>query len=197
MYRFGKIAHRGACSIFDFCNFSPRHPRNFYLVNHAISLRHPRNFSLLHPRVGGDLVRNGLYAVSSRSQRTEFSNGSSLHSSFFRVIKVPEWVRDELHRRNSQKISVDRLLIMWCADGIHPVFNEKSEKKWNFFTITPWLFPWKFYNWLHPRTRRRKRRRTRRKPARLSGILKESEMCLVTAQENFLEVYLRKTGQTI
>ena len=30
--------------------------------------------------------------------------------------------------------------------------------------------------------------RTRRKPARLPGRLKESEMCLVTAQENFLEV---------
>jgi hypothetical protein len=40
--------------------------------------------------------------------------------------------------------------------------------------------------------------RTRRKPARLPGRLKESEMCLVTAQENFLEVKnLRKTGQTI
>ena len=34
-------------------------------------------------------------------------------------------------------------------------------------------------------------------PERPPGSLKESEMCLVTAQENFLEVYLRKTGQTI
>ena len=40
-------------------------------------------------------------------------------------------------------------------------------------------------------------RERKRKPARLPGRLKESEMCLVTAQENFLEVYLRKTGQTI
>jgi len=39
---------------------------------------------------------------------------------------------------------------------------------------------------------------TKRKPERLPGRLKESEMCLVTAQENFLEVNnLRKTGQTI
>ena len=34
-------------------------------------------------------------------------------------------------------------------------------------------------------------------PERPPGSLKESEMCLVTAQENFLEVFLRKTGQTI
>ena len=31
-------------------------------------------------------------------------------------------------------------------------------------------------------------RERKRKPARLPGRLKESEMCLVTAQENFLEV---------
>ena len=34
----------------------------------------------------------------------------------------------------------------------------------------------------------------RRKPARLSGRLKESEMCLVTAQENFLEVKFTENG---
>ena len=103
-----KFAHCGACSIFDFCNFSPRHPRNFYLVNHAISLRHPRNFSLRHPRVGGDLVRNGLYAVSSRSQRTKFSNGS-LHSSFF----VSSRSRNE-PEMNSTEGSLKRFLLIEC-----------------------------------------------------------------------------------
>ena len=37
---------------------------------------------------------------------------------------------------------------------------------------------------------------TGRKPARLPGILKESEMCLVTAQENFLEVKLIKRRES-
>ena len=92
---------------------------------------------------------------------------------------------------------------MWVGRCIHPVFNEKSEKKWNFFEFTPCKCSWKFYNWrrsweTRPKRRNESReRREKRKPARLSGRLKESEICLVTAQEKFLEVYLRKTGQTI
>ncbi|MBO6056585.1 MAG: hypothetical protein J6P84_06485, partial [Alphaproteobacteria bacterium] len=78
------------------------------------------------------------------------------------------------------------------------IFLKKSEKKLIFFTLTPCFYSRKFYNWSHPRNDgQNEESRVKRKPARLSGRLKESEMCLVTAQENFLEVYLRKTGQTI
>ena len=81
---------------------------------------------------------------------------------------------------------------------IQPVFIEKKQKKRIFFTITPCKCSWKFYNWrrsweTRPKRRNESReRRKKRKPARLSGRLKESEMCLVTAQENFLEVKFTK-----
>ena len=72
-------------------------------------------------------------------------------------------------------------------------FSQKSEKKLIFFTLTPCFYSRKFYNWSHPRNDgQNEESRAKRKPARLSGRLKESEMCLVTAQENFLEVKFTK-----
>ncbi|SMG45997.1 hypothetical protein SAMN05720489_3174, partial [Fibrobacter sp. UWB13] len=66
------------------------------------------------------------------------------------------------------------------------IFFKKSE----IFLRYPLVFPpeYSIIGLTLETTVKNEESRVKRKPARLSGRLKESEMCLVTAQENFLEV---------
>ena len=92
---------------------------------------------------------------------------------------------------------VDNVLISCSFYGWFELFSKKMKKSW-FFLRWPLVFiPENSIIGLTLERVTQNDLNERRKPARLSGRLKESEMCLVTAQENFLEVYLRKTGQTI
>ena len=69
-------------------------------------------------------------------------------------------------------------------------FLSKKVKKMKFFRVTPLTCGTEntIIGLTLETTAKTADREGKRKPARLPGRLKESEMCLVTAQENFLEV---------
>ena len=85
---------------------------------------------------------------------------------------------------------------MWVGRCIHPVFNEKSEKKWNFFRITPCKCSWKFYNWRRSWETRPKAETNRTEARETSGKIEGIGDVLSDGPRKFLGSQLIKRRES-